>query len=71
MDNWVIIDDNDIVQNVIVWDGTGNLNLPETWSIVQAPGAKIGWYWNNGNQLNPNEPITTTTTSTTTTTTNV
>lgn len=53
--NWIIIDNNDIVQNVIVWDGSGSLNLADGWKVVMAPGARIGWAWNNGDQKPPPE----------------
>lgn len=53
--NWIIIDNNDIVRNVIVWDGNGDLGLADGWQAIQAPGATIGWLWNNGDQLPPPE----------------
>ena len=42
----------DIVQNVIIADG--DYDPPAGIRAIEAPGARIGWLWNNGEQVDPN-----------------
>lgn len=52
----VLIDaETDIVQNVII--ASDDYVPPTGLRIVEAPGAIIGWLWNNGEQVEPTPPV--------------
>ena len=48
----VLIDSSDVVVNVIV--ATDDYTPPAGITAVEAPGARIGWLWGNGEQIEPN-----------------
>lgn len=41
--------DTDIVRNVIV--ATDGYVPPAEYTAIEAPGARIGWLWNGGDQI--------------------
>lgn len=45
----------DIVRNVIVV-GDAEYTPPAELRAIEAPGARIGWLWNNGEQVDPAPP---------------
>lgn len=48
----VVVDiQTDVVNNVIVWAGLGEYDPGSGYVAIPAPGAIIGWYWNNGEQV--------------------
>lgn len=50
-----IIDQNNIVENIIVWDGVTPWSPPEGSKIVKYEGeVHIGWKWNGTNFADPN-----------------
>lgn len=52
----VLIDlETDIVQNVIV--AGADYQSPAGIRAVEAPGARIGWVWNDGEQVDPTPPV--------------
>lgn len=52
----IIETETDLVQNIIVWAGPGQYDPSPGYFAVAAPGARIGWLWNNGEQVEPNPP---------------
>lgn len=46
--------ETDVVQNVIV--ASDDYQPPAGLRFVEAPGAIIGWLWNNGQQVEPSLP---------------
>lgn len=51
----LIIDENNVVVNWIMFDGKSKLDLPKGHRIVEAPeGANIGWKWNGTKAIDPN-----------------
>lgn len=45
----------DIVRNVILV-GQAEYIPPDGLMAIEAPGAQIGWLWNNGEQVEPATP---------------
>ncbi len=50
----ILIDSSDMVTNVII--AGPDYTPPAGITAVEAPGARIGWLWNNGEQIDPNPP---------------
>ena len=47
--------ETDIVQNVII--AGESYEPPAGMRAVEAPGAQIGWLWNDGEQVEPTPPV--------------
>lgn len=58
MPNYAVVDSNDVVQNIIVWDEVSQWQPPEGHSLVKADdvACNIGWKHNNGVFSDPNPP---------------
>lgn len=49
---WAVVnDETNVIVNAVVWDGVSNWAPPEGHSVYQASPVYIGWYWNNGEQV--------------------
>jgi len=55
-DTWLIVYDN-VVSNVVVWDGMSDWVAPEGAALVKASGpAGVGWRFVNGVWVRPPDP---------------
>lgn len=58
MPKYAIVNSEDMVENIIVWDGASLWPTPEGRKLVSAEEkmCNIGWKHNNGNFFDPNPP---------------
>ena len=55
--NYVVVQ-NDIIVNIINWDGETPYTPPEDCKVYEFEGqANIGWAWIDGEPIDPNPPI--------------
>ena len=59
MSNYLLVDQNNIVQNIIVWDGVTPMIFPPNQTPVEYDGpAWTGGYWNGVYVTDPNPQLT-------------
>ena len=55
MANYAIVNSDNIVENIIVWDGENEYSPPKNTTLIQSETAKIGDTWDGVSFITPEQ----------------